>query len=171
MTKMLSEFLTHTNTEAERVNRFFHTSFSHNLAFMGIIMGSLGLTLLEMNHVSIDNYYSIRGGVLRGMLLGGSFALAAYNYTRYTGGDFGKWSDLKFTFVGLWVGFALLLYFVQKIDPRFTDYQLLLPMFLSFSLMALLSLILVFRRIKRGGWRIRIGKRKLRQYLSLEENA
>jgi hypothetical protein len=57
--------------------------------------------------------------------LGGSFAFGAYNYTRYSGGDLGRWNDLKVSFVMVWLIIAVLLYIVEKMDIGFSDYQLL----------------------------------------------
>ena len=128
---------------------------------------SLGLALLELNHVPPTDSVSLFWGVMRGLILGGSFAFATYNYTRYTGGDFVRWNDLKILFAVIWISLVVLIYGIQKIDPRFNTYQLLVPILLSFSLMAFLSLILVIRRVKRGGWRVSIGRKKLKKYLSI----
>jgi hypothetical protein len=170
VTKMLQEYL-QTESEARQINAFFHTTFSHNMAYGGVVLASLGLTLLELNHISPQAHVSYWGGLLRGLLLGGSFFLAVFNYTRYTGGDYGRWNDLKVTFGVIWVAFAVLLYAIQRFDPRFSEYQLLLPMLLSFSIMAVLSLVLVFRRLKRGRWRVDVERKELERYLSLEERA
>lgn len=172
VTKMLSEYLSSQETEAAEINKFFHLTFSHNLAFGGVILASLGMTLLELNHVSLANSTSVGWGIFRGLLLGFSFFLATYNYARYIGSDYrGKWGDLKVTFGAVWLGFAVLLYVIQRFDPRLTEYQLLLPMLLSFSVVTAMSLVLVIRRIKQGQWRIRVGKRRLQKYLSLEGRA
>jgi hypothetical protein len=80
----------------------------------------------------------------------------------------GRWSDLKVTFGVIWVGFVILLYIIQKLDIGLTEYQLLLPILLSFSGMTFLSIILVFRRVKRG-WQVSIGKKKLHNYLSIKD--
>lgn len=171
VTKMMSESLSGTETEAAQINAFFHMTFSHNLTFVGILAASFGLILLEINHIPSGGGLSLWSGLWRGLLLGGSFAFAAYNYTRYTGGDLGRWNDLKITFGAAWLVIALLIYIVEKLDIGFSEYQLLLPMLLSFSIMAFLSLILVFRRIKRGQWRVKIGKKRLKRYLTMEESA
>lgn len=154
VTKMLQEYLVKDISEARRVNAFFHTTFSHNMAFVGIVLASFGLTLLEINHVPEGNVVSISSGIIRGLLLGASFGLAVWNYTRYTGGDYGRWNDLKITFGAIWLVFAVLIYVVDKMDVGFSEYDLLLPMLLSFSGMVAMSLVLVVRRLKRGGWKI-----------------
>lgn len=154
VTKVLSEHLGGETHEAARINRFFHMTFSHNLAFAGIALASLGLALLELNHLPLESSQGTFWGVVRGLMLGGSFALAAYNYTRYTGGDLGRWNDLKLSFMVIWIAFGVLLYGVGRLEPRISEYQLLLPLLLSFSLMVALSLLLVVRRLKRGGWRV-----------------
>lgn len=170
VTKALQEYLEE-NTEARQINAFFHMTFSHNLAFVGILSTSFGLALLEINHVPTGNVMSLWSGLWRGLLLGGSFALAAINYTRYTGGDLGRWNDLKITFGAAWIVVALLIYVVEKLDVGFSSYQLLLPMLLLFSAMAFLSLVLVFRRIKSGQWRVFVNKKRLKRYMTLEERA
>lgn len=171
VTKVLSEHLSGTEIEAAQINAFFHMTFSHNLTYTGVVVGSLGLVLLEINHVSLLSPQSIFGGVWRGLLLGGSFFLMIFNYTRYTGGDLGRWNDLKMTFGAIWLAFVALIYVVEKLDVGFSEYQLLLPILLSFSVMAFLSLILVLRRIKRGHWRVRVGRKQLKRYLTMEERA
>jgi hypothetical protein len=158
VTKMLQDYLDKSVSEARRVNAFFHTTFSHNMAFVGIVLASFGLTLLEINHVPEGNTASFGSGIVRGLLLGGSFGLAVWNYTRYTGGDYGRWSDLKITFGAIWLVFAFLIYIVDKMEIGFSEYDLLLPILLSFSLMVGLSLVLVVRRLKRGGIRIMLKK-------------
>lgn len=154
VTKMLSEYLKEDKSELAEINKFFHLTFSHNLAFAGISLASLGLVLLEINHVS-RGPLGLWNGVVRGLMLGGSFWLATYNYARYTGERYqGRWNDLKVTFGVVWLAFALIIYLVEKLNVGFSEYDLLLPMLLSFSIMVGVSLVLVVRRLKRGGWKI-----------------
>ncbi len=149
VTKMFNYHKPAMGKELSEIHKFFHLTFSHNLGFASAIISILGITLLELNHVTENTSTSIWGGIARGLLLGGAMALSTYNYTRYTIGDKPAWNDLKFFFAVVWVGFVLLLYGVQKVDPRVTEYQMLLPALLGFSLMALLSFLLVLRRVKR----------------------
>jgi len=170
VTKMFSEYLKDKNSELAQVNRFFHLTFSHNLIYSGILVTSLGITLLELNHIPDNGLASIGGGLFRGLLLGISFAIFIYYYTRASSDSYrGRWSDLKFFFSVVWIGFAILLYIVQKFDIGFTEYQLLLPMLLSFSVIVGLSLILVIRKLKNGMWRIDFKKKvvyRLRKFIS-----
>lgn len=160
VTKMLSEYLQDKNSELAQVNKFFHLNFSHNLIYSGIIVSSLGITLLELNHVPDAAIASLSWGIFRGILLGVSFATFIYYYTRASSDRYrGKWRDLKFFFGVVWIGFSLLLYVIEKFDIGFTEYQLLLPMLLSFSFVVGLSLILVIRRLKNGSFRIDLKKR------------
>lgn len=160
ITKMLSEFLKDKNDEVAQINKFFHLSFSHNLVYSGILLTSLGITLLEINHVPDGNIISIGGGIIKGILLGISFAVFIYYYTKTSSNSYrGRWNDLKFFFGVVWIGFSLLLYVIQKFDIGFTEYQLLLPMLLSFSFVVGLSLILVFKKLKSGGFSINLKKK------------
>jgi hypothetical protein len=166
ITKMFSEYLKNENSELAQVNRFFHLNFSHNLIYSGIIVSSLGITLLEINHVPVNEITSLGWGIFRGLLLGASFAVFIYYYTRASSNTYrGKWSDLKLFFGIVWIGFSLLLYVIQKFDLGFTEYQLLLPMLLSFSVVVGLSLILVFKKLKNGSFRIDF-KKKISSRLS-----
>lgn len=169
VTKVLSDLQGSMTNEMVKTNRYFHMTFSHNLAFMGIALASLGLALLEMNHIPLANTPKAWEGVVRGLLMGFSFWLATYNYTRYTGGDLGRWNDLKMSFAVIWVAFMVLLYGIDKVEPRITEYEMLLPMLLSFSLMVGLSLVLVVRRLKRGGWRVMVDWKRVRWLFGRKE--
>jgi hypothetical protein len=167
VTKMFSDYLRDEDSELAKINKFFHLNFSHNLIYSGIIISSLGLTLLELNHIPNDGIVNIRWGIFRGIVLGVSFAIFIYYYTRASSDNYrGRWNDLKVFFGTVWVGFTLLLYVIEKFDIGFTEYQLLLPMLLSFSLVAGLSLVLVIRRLKNGGFRLNF-KKKIGKILKL----
>jgi hypothetical protein len=155
--------------DASEVNRFFHLTFSHNLSFTGAALALVGITLLELNHVTSQVNFGLWGGIVRGLILGGAFILGTYNYTRYTGGDVGRWSDLKVMFIVVWIAFIVLLYAIKRLDPRMTDYELLLPSLLSFSLMAILGFVLVFRRVKRG-FKIYVSRKRIRKLMLLTED-
>jgi len=168
VTKMLSGYLKNKNTEIAEINKFFHLNFSHNLVYSGIIISSLGITLLEINHVPNTGITNLGWGIFRGIILGLSFAIFIYYYTRASSNSYrGKWSDLKLFFGTVWIGFSLLLYIVEKFDIGFTEYQLLLPMLLSFSVMAGLSLILVIKKLKNGSFSINL-KKKISKIIKLD---
>ncbi|HSV95259.1 MAG TPA: hypothetical protein VLH94_04820 [Spirochaetia bacterium] len=158
VTKMFSNYLKEKDSEIAQVNKFFHLTFSHNLVYSGMAISSLGITLLELNHIPNNQPASIGWGIFRGLVLGLSFAIFIYYYTRASSSNEyrGRWGDLKMLFGVIWISFSLLLYIVQKFDIGFSEYQLLLPMFLSFALLAGLSLILVIRRLKNGSFRIEL---------------
>jgi hypothetical protein len=114
---------------------------------------------LELNHIPNDGIASIGWGIFRGILLGVSFATFIYYYTRASSDRYrGKWSDLKFFFGVAWIGFTILLYVIEKFEIGITEYQLLLPMLLSFSIVVGLSLILVIKKLKNGSFRINLKK-------------
>ena len=150
--------------EVIEINRFFHMTFSHNLTFAAAALVLLGITLLELNHEPNSTPIGIASGIIRGLLLGGAAALATYNYTRYTSGDVGRWNDFKVSFMVIWIGFVVLLYSIQQLNPKLTDYQLLLPSLLSFSVLIILSLVLVIRRVGKR-WQVQVKPKALEQYL------
>jgi len=160
VTKMFSEYLKDKDDELSQINKFFHLNFSHNLVSSGIIVTSLGITLLELNHIPDSGIASVSWGVLKGILLGISFAIFLYYYTRASSDKYrGRWSDLKFFFGIAWIAFTILLYIIEKFEIGFTEYQLLLPILLSFSVVVGLSLILVIKRLKNGSFRIDLKKK------------
>jgi hypothetical protein len=169
VTKMLSypHLLRYDDSEAGEMNKFFHLTFSHSLAFGGAVAGMVGITLLELNHVPMGDPSGLAGGLLKGLALGGLLLLGMYNYTRYQGDEYkGKWSDLKMVFLVAWVGFMLILYAVRRVNPAITDYQLLLPALMGFALLGFVNLFLVVRRLKRGGFWIDVRWKRIREYLS-----
>lgn len=155
VTKMLSETaLRSDDSEVGKLNKYFHLRFSHNMFISGGVSVLSGLTLLELNHSPADGYDRLLPPVFKGMVIGLLFSIAMYWYTRSKDQYVGKWSDLKASFLMLWVGLIFLLYSVRQVDPRVSDYQLLIPAILGFSIVALLNVALVFRRLKNGKIRI-----------------
>jgi hypothetical protein len=165
VTKMLSEVIDETSdTAAAQMNYYFHQTFSHNLTFSGAAMTVLGLTILDLNHLPMTSY-SISGSLFRGLILAASLLFAIYNYRPYTSS---RWSDLKTFFLVMWMGFMAVLYGIRKLDPSITEYQLLLPALISFSLMSSLSFLLVLRRL-RHGFRVYVSKKRLRRFMHAAE--
>ncbi|MBI2337619.1 hypothetical protein HYU95_00390 [Candidatus Daviesbacteria bacterium] len=164
VTKMLWEYMKKDeNDKAYRMNRFFHLTFSHNLIYSGGFLATLGLTLLELNRVPLENHTNQLFAIVRSIIMGTTLVIGVFWYNPY--GRISRWSDLKTFFLVVWAGFLLLLYAIKKVSPDIQDYQLLLPALLASSLIAALNLFLVFKRLRRGGFRIyfRLGqlKRKL----------
>ena len=113
-------------------------------------MAWVGMTLLELNHIPTTQPDRLLTSLLKGLLLGGLFLLTLRNYTKYQGDEYqGKWADLKSVFVVFWIGFMLLIYGINHIDGRLTDYQLLVPALISFALLGFLNLFLVVRWVNR----------------------
>jgi hypothetical protein len=164
VTKILNEHLSGLTTEAAEINKFFHMTFSHNLGYAGGVLLLLGITLLELNHVVVYSNYSMAAGVIRGVLLALGVSLATINYTRYSGGDVGKWGDLKVFFAVVWLAMVILIYSIRKVRPEISEYQLLLPSLLGFSVMAIMGFVLVVRRVRRH-WQLRIRRRAVQQLL------
>jgi hypothetical protein len=169
VTKMFSypHLLRYDDSEAGEMNKFFHLTFSHSLAYVGILVAMISMTLLELNHIPQQDPQGIVQGLFKGGLLGGLFLIGMYSYTKYYGDEYrGRWADLKMVFLAVWVGFMLLLYVVRRVDPAITDYQLLLPALIGFALLGFANLFLVVRRLKRGGFRIDVRWKRIREYLS-----
>lgn len=165
VTKMLSTILKSERSKAYELNRYFHLTFSHNLIFGGAAMVILGLTLLELNHVPQATSQNILLVILKSLLFGGTAILGLYLYNPYQEDRATtRWADLKSVFLILWLAFMVILYAVRKIDPSLSDYQLLMPALLSFSLLAFLSAVLVLRKLKRGGWRLVFKWQRLKRF-------
>jgi hypothetical protein len=165
VTKMLSEVIDEkADTEAAKMNYFFHQTFSHNLTYSGAVTVVLGLTLLDLNHLS-NASYAIGESILRGVVLAVALLAAVFYYEPFTSS---RWSDLKSFFLVLWLGFMGVIYGVRKVDPSITEYQLLLPALISFSVMSLLSFLLVLRRLKHG-FRIYVSKKRVRRMMDMVE--
>lgn len=162
VTKMLSETALRKDiSEVGRLNKYFHLQFSHNMMISGGIFTMIGLTLLELNHTPVEGYEGLFSPVIKGVIMGILLILAMYMYTRSKDQYVGRWSDLKATFFLLWVGLILLLYVVRQVDPKARDYQLLIPSFLGLSVVALLNVGLVVRKLKSGKLKVRFSWKRL----------
>ncbi len=147
---------------AFQLNSHFHLTISHNLMYSGAAMSFIGVTLLELNHTPLANPVGMAGAITKGLLLGGAFLFWVFNYEPYTTG---RWTDLKAFFLVLWIGFVMLLYGIAKLDPRLTAYQMLLPTLISFSVMALLSMVIVVRKVRRG-WKVYLSRKRWQKMIS-----
>jgi hypothetical protein len=151
--KLLSrpEYLRYETSKAAELNRFFHLTFSHNMMYSSTLLAIIGVILLEINHVPQQTTQTLGVAVLKGLGLGISFLGALLVYTRSHDEYSGRWNDLKWMFGLVWVGIVIVLYTIRRVNPVVTEYQLLLPALMSISLLAILSVGLVFRRLKKGG--------------------
>lgn len=153
--KVLSEVLKDQDSKAKEMNKFFHLTFSHNLAFSGAIVAVVGTTLLELNHTSPNNFINPVIAIIKGLILGISLIAAMYWYNPSNYEErMGRWSDLKTTFLVFWLGFFFVLYGVKKTNPIFREFDMLIPILASFSVIGSLNLVLVYRRLKRGGFKL-----------------
>jgi hypothetical protein len=163
--KALSEALKDQESKAKEINKFFHLTFSHNLAFSGAIVGVIGTTLLELNHASPHNFINPVIAIIKGIILGLSFiaGLYWYNPSEYEE-RIGRWSDLKMTFFVFWIGVIFVLYGIKKTNPVFKEFDMLIPTLASFSIIGSLNMFLIYRKLKRGGFKLflRFGKIKKR---------
>lgn len=152
---MLSESLKKHKGSAKELNKYFHLNFSHNLAFSGAAAAIISTSLLEMNHPSPHVLQNPLYAIIKGVILGLSLIMAMFWYTRSDDEEYiGRWSDLKTTFLIIWIGTALILYGIKKTNPTFHNYDTLIPTLASLIIIAPLNFILVYRRLKRGGFRL-----------------
>lgn len=164
VTKMLWETMKKDpKDKTYQMNRFFHLTFSHNLIYSGVFVSVIGLSLLELNRLPLANPGNQILVIVRSIIIGLTLIAGIFWYNPYD--KISRWSDLKTFFLIVWGGFLLLLYAIKRISPSMTDYQLLLPALLASSIVAILNLFLVFKKLKRRGFRIyfRLGqiKRKI----------
>lgn len=138
-------------TEAGQLNAYLHLTFSHNFTFSGVIMLLLGLTLLELNHITDYVYSQLFWPVARGIAVGIGMISAMYQYTRpdwedeYPGK---RWSDLKLVFALSWIAMIIIWYAIQLTDASIRQYQLLIPSMLGFGIINGLNIFLALRFVK-----------------------
>jgi len=165
VTKMLSENMTNKKDEAFLLNRYFHFTFSHNLVYGGAIAIAFVLPLVELNHMPPDKSYNLLLSILVGILFSISLVLAMTWYKAEEKDNypqFNKWSDLKTVLLLGMFGFITLIYAIRKLKPELNEYQLVIPTLTIFSTIALLNFLLIYKKLKRGGFRLylRLGKQE-----------
>lgn len=165
VTKQLSKVITPYDDDIYRVNSYFHLTLSHNMSYSGAILAVFGFTMLELNHIPAGDPVGWMWAIARGLLLGVGLMLAVFNYRPYTTS---RWSDLKTFFLVIWLVMVVMIYATARVRPSIDEYQLLFPSLLSFSLIALLSLVIVVRRVRRG-WRVRVRKTAFEHYIRGED--
>jgi hypothetical protein len=149
VTKMLSETsLRYEDSEEAQINRYFHRKFSHNLIYSGSLSTVVGLTLLELNHTPGSGYDGWWPPIIQGGTAGFIIIASMYIYTHSKDNYTGRWADLKAAFLTLWVGFILLLYGAWRANPSLKEYQLIVPVMSSLTLIAILNIGLIIRRIR-----------------------
>lgn len=162
VTKMLSDVLRYENSETAKINKHFHLVFSHNLIYSGALSALLSITLLEMNHVNLQDQNNMYLLFAKGLILGLVILTSARFYTKSKDEYSGNWSDLKVFFVVVWMSLVLLFYGIKRVNPSLKDYDLIFSSLVIFVLLAFVNLLLVMRRLKRGGFAIsfRLGGKK-----------
>lgn len=137
------------DNELVKMTQFFHLTFSHNLIFSSILFTAICGVLLEMNHVPGTDQVGLVRGIIKGGLLGVAMLLGLVNYNPAHDGYRGRWSDLKYVFMALWMALVLLLYGIKRTRPGLMEYDLLLPVLISFSMLFSLSVFLVYRKLRK----------------------
>lgn len=169
VTKMLSETaLRSAKSEVAQLNKYFHLKFSHNLLYCGPLAVLIFTTLLELNHTPQKQVYDgLMSPVLRGLIVGVMFVVSIYNYTHSKDEYFGRLSDLKVTFISIWLGLLLMAYAVWRLDPAIKAYHLLLPMLSALTLLAAINMGLLVRwwrrnhKLKNGRTAVHLNWRRL----------
>jgi len=152
VTKILAHTsLRYSRSDAGEINRYFHLNFSHNLIFGGLILFSVALAILELNHTNPDNVLGITSLIIRGLLIAFALLYAMFSYTRFQDeGDYaGRWADFKAVFIIAWSALVILYLALKKTDASLRQYQMVLPVFLVLILVVSLNILLVIRRIRR----------------------
>ncbi len=149
VTKMLSETsLRYEDSEEAQINRYFHRKFSHNLIYSGGIITVISITLLELNHIPANGYDGWISPIIQGVIAGFIAIASMYIYTHSHDHYTGRWADLKAVFLTLWVGFILLLYGAWRANPSLKEYQLIVPVMSSLTLIGILNVGLLIRRVR-----------------------
>lgn len=154
VTKMVWANMLPDDSEAYKINSFFHLKFSHNLIYGGAICMALLLPLLELNHIPPDKNYNVVISIFLGLITGLALVSSMYWYKPYGSQKFSKWSDLKTVFVLVWIGLITFTLAIRKIRPDIKEYQLFIPMLSSFIIITIFNVLFVLRKLKNGGFRI-----------------
>jgi hypothetical protein len=152
VTKILAHTtLRYSKSDAAEINRYFHLNFSHNLIFGGAIFLVVCLAMLELNHTNPSDVPGMTSLIIRGLIMACSLLYAMFNYTRFQDeGDYaGRWADFKVVFIIAWSALVLIFLALKKTDSSFRQYNLVLPIILTLSLLVSLNIFLILRRIKR----------------------
>lgn len=150
VTKMLSETsLRYEDSKEAELNSYFHLEFSHNLIYAGAIAIIIGLTLLELNHTPSSGYQGLFKPVMQGIIGGLVLIGAMINYTRSRDHYSGRWYDLKAVFLTIWVGLIIILYGMWRATPSLREYQLVIPVFSALTLISILNIGLIIRRLRK----------------------
>lgn len=150
VTKMLSETsLRYEKTKVAELNSYFHLEFSHNLIYSGAVAMVIGMTLLEMNHAPLKGYDGLVKPVIQGLIGGSVLIIAMLHYTRSDDHYSGRWYDLKAAFLTIWIGLILILYSMWRATPSLREYQLVVPVFSALTLVSILNIGLIIRRLRK----------------------
>ena len=157
ITKTLSGLFDKNNKSSfvYKVNKYFHLTFSHNLVFTGMISTAMFISMLEINHIpSSGQNSSFFLSILNGVVLGMVFVagLIIYRIDRKDWSEHMEkipWSDLKFFFYAFWMVFLIFIYASRPHFGSINNYPITLSMLTAGLVIALLSVFLYSRRIRR----------------------
>ena len=156
-------------SRAYKTNRFFHLTFSHNLTYVGMVMLVLSIVAMELSFDPIISREPILLSAIKGVLIGVGFVAGLMMYDPFAEGGYkSRWSDLKTTFMSLWLGLPFVLYIAYKVDPDWNRYQLAVSLLTGLAVTLLLSLGLLLRYLRRK--KVHVGRAlRLRGLMKLIE--
>ncbi|MFC1710976.1 hypothetical protein ACFLZ1_00120 [Patescibacteria group bacterium] len=146
ISKTLSSYFTKGQKKSlvYKINKHFHHSFSHNLAYAGAIFSSLNLVLLETNHIPPTDKNHPFLYILSGLLLGFSLIGSLIFYEK------SRWLELKYFFFVFWFSFILFLIYFRNNLLSIQNYPLASSFMVASLVVAGLNIFLSLRRIKHG---------------------
>lgn len=139
-------------SEIGQLNQYLHLTFSHNIIFSGAIFLLVGLTLLELNHITNYSSSHLFWPFFRGGVIGIGIITAMFRYIRpnleedYPGH---RWSDLQLVFALSWIAFIVVFSALEFTNVSVRDYQLLVPSMIGLAIVNIFHIALAIRHFRR----------------------
>lgn len=100
-------------------------------------------------------------------LLVGMIFYASPRYDNTYKSRMSRWMTLRLVFMISWVLMFVLWLGIRRVRPDLDTYQMVIPMLVVLALINLFSVLLVFRRLKRGKWVVVLSKVRLSKLVGL----
>lgn len=117
-----------THLESFRINEIFHLNLSHNLIFIGVILASFFLSVLEINHPSTRDSFVLNAGstITLGVVIGLIETVAILRSTHITFS-----SHLNYSILGSFLGSVAIFIFCRPFMTSVDAYPVAFIMFSS----------------------------------------
>lgn len=117
-----------THLESFRINEIFHLNLSHNLIFIGVILASFFLSVLEINHPSSRDSFFLNAGstITLGVVIGLIETVAILRSTHITFS-----SHLNYSILGSFLGSVAIFIFCRPFMTSVDAYPVVFIMFSS----------------------------------------